>query len=45
MQGIARRALDGKAAAADAVETRRKAAPPAELAWEYAHRHNAPQRG
>jgi aminoglycoside phosphotransferase (APT) family kinase protein len=45
MQGIARRAVDGNAAAADAVETGRKAAPLAELAWEYAQRHDAIRRG
>ena len=36
MQGIARRAIDGTAAAADAVEMGRKARPLADLAWSIA---------
>ena len=41
LQGIAQRAADGTAAAADAVETGRKAAPLAELGWQCALRHQA----
>ena len=41
MQGIARRARDGNAAAADAIETGKKARPLAELGWQYALRHDA----
>jgi len=39
MNGIARRAEAGNAAAADAVETGRKAVPLAELGWQYARRY------
>jgi aminoglycoside phosphotransferase (APT) family kinase protein len=38
LQGIARRALDGTAANADAEEVGRKAVPLAELAWSFAER-------
>lgn len=41
MQGITRRARDGNAASADAVETGSKATPLAELGWSYALRHQA----
>jgi acyl-CoA dehydrogenase len=41
LHGIAQRAADGTAAAADAVETGRKAAPLAELGWQCALRHQA----
>jgi aminoglycoside phosphotransferase (APT) family kinase protein len=41
LHGIAQRAADGTAAAPDAVETGRKAAPLAELGWECALRHQA----
>lgn len=44
LHGIAQRAADGTAAAADAVETGRKAAPLAELGWQCALRHNAATR-
>lgn len=44
LHGIAQRAADGTAAAADAVETGRKAAPLAELAWDCALRHQAATR-
>jgi acyl-CoA dehydrogenase len=44
LHGIAQRAADGSAAAADAVETGRKAAPLAELGWECALRHGATSR-
>lgn len=44
LHGIAQRASDGTAAAADAVETGRKAAPLAELAWDCALRHQAATR-
>ncbi|MBV9812803.1 MAG: phosphotransferase [Acetobacteraceae bacterium] len=36
LQGVAKRALDGNAASADAVENGRKARPIAELGWRYA---------
>ena len=39
LHGIAQRAADGTAAAADAVETGRKAEPLAELGWSCALRH------
>ncbi|WP_454752643.1 phosphotransferase [Cupriavidus necator] len=42
--GIAQRARQGNAAAADAVETGQKARPMAELAWHYAMRHEAARR-
>ena len=41
LDGIARRALDGNAAAADAVETGKKARPLAEIGWKYAQRYQA----
>lgn len=41
LYGIAQRAADGSAAAADAVETGRKAGPLAELGWQAAQRHQA----
>lgn len=41
LHGIAQRAADGNAAAADAVETGRKAGPLAELGWQCAQRHAA----
>lgn len=41
MQGIARRARDGNAASADAVETGSKAQPLAELGWSHALKHRA----
>jgi aminoglycoside phosphotransferase (APT) family kinase protein len=41
LQGIARRARDGSAAAEDAAETGRKARPLAELAWQAAQRYEA----
>jgi len=41
LQGIARRARDGSAAAADAAETGRKALPLARLAWQAAQRYEA----
>lgn len=44
LHGIAQRAADGTAAANDAVETGRKAAPLAELAWDCALRHQAATR-
>jgi acyl-CoA dehydrogenase len=43
MNGIARRAEAGNAAAADAVETGRKAVPLAELGWQYARRYEMRQ--
>ncbi|KDP86686.1 aminoglycoside phosphotransferase [Cupriavidus sp. SK-3] len=45
MNGIARRAEGGNAAAADALETGRKARPLAELGWEYATRYGATRSG
>ncbi|MDW3687732.1 phosphotransferase family protein [Cupriavidus sp. CV2] len=45
MNGIARRAESGNAAAADALETGRKAKPLAELGWEYATRYGAMRPG
>jgi aminoglycoside phosphotransferase (APT) family kinase protein len=39
LQGIARRAQDGTAAAADAIETGSKAKPLAEIGWKYAQRY------
>ena len=44
LQGIARRALEGNAAADDAVETGRKARPLAEIGWKYAQRYEAARR-
>ncbi|KAF3996055.1 phosphotransferase [Glaciimonas immobilis] len=44
LHGIAQRAADGNAAAHDAVETGRKAAPLAELGWESAQRYEASRR-
>ena len=44
LQGIAKRALDGSAAASDAAETGRKAAPLAELGWRCAQRYDASRR-
>lgn len=41
LHGIAQRAADGTAAAADAVETGRRAGPLAELGWESAQRYMA----
>ena len=41
LHGIAQRAADGSAAAADAVETGRKAGPLAELGWQSAQRYMA----
>ena len=41
LHGIAQRAQDGNAAAADAVETGAKALPLAELGWEAAQRYMA----
>jgi len=41
MNGIAQRAQSGNAAAADALETGRKAVPLAELGWQYAQRYQA----
>ena len=43
LDGIARRALDGNAASADAVETGKKARPLAEIGWRYAQRYRAKQ--
>ena len=44
LDGIARRALDGNAAAADAVETGKKARPLAEIGWRYAQRYASSRR-
>lgn len=44
MFGIAERARQGNAAAADAVETGRKAGPTADLGWHYAMRYEAIRR-
>ena len=44
LQGIARRAVDGTAASADAIETGSKARPLAEIGWEYAQRYQASKR-
>ncbi|MWL86877.1 phosphotransferase family protein [Cupriavidus sp. SW-Y-13] len=44
MFGIAERARQGNAAAADAVETGRKAGPMAELGWHFAMRYQAGRR-
>jgi aminoglycoside phosphotransferase (APT) family kinase protein len=41
LQGIAKRAVDGSAAASDAQETGKKARPLAELGWKYAQRYEA----
>ncbi len=41
LHGIAQRAADGNAAAADAVETGAKAGPLAQLGWECALRYDA----
>jgi aminoglycoside phosphotransferase (APT) family kinase protein len=41
LQGIAKRAIDGNAAASDAHETGRKARPLAELGWRLAQRYEA----
>jgi aminoglycoside phosphotransferase (APT) family kinase protein len=40
LQGIMRRALDGTAAAADALETGKKGRALAEIAWQYAQRYS-----
>jgi acyl-CoA dehydrogenase len=44
LQGIAKRAQDGSAASADAVEVGRKARPLADLAWQFAQRYDAASR-
>jgi len=44
LQGIAKRACDGNAAAGDAAETGRKARPLAELGWRIAQRYEASRR-
>lgn len=44
LQGIARRAVDGTAASADAIETGSKARPLAEIGWKYAQRYQAAKR-
>jgi len=44
LQGIARRAQDGTAAANDAIETGSKARPLAEIGWKYAQRYKASRR-
>ena len=44
LQGIARRAVDGTAASADAIETGNKARPLAEIGWRYAQRYEASKR-
>jgi aminoglycoside phosphotransferase (APT) family kinase protein len=44
LQGIAKRAQTGSAAASDAEETGRKARPLADLGWHYAQRHQAALR-
>jgi len=44
LQGIARRAVDGTAASADAIETGSKARPLAEIGWKYAQRYEAAKR-
>jgi aminoglycoside phosphotransferase (APT) family kinase protein len=44
LQGIAKRAIEGSAAASDAEETGRKTAPLAELGWKYALRYQASHR-
>lgn len=44
LQGIARRAVDGTAASADAIETGNKARPLAEIGWKYAQRYEASKR-
>lgn len=44
LQGIARRAVDGTAAANDAIETGSKARPLAEIGWKYAQRYEASKR-
>ena len=44
LQGIARRAQDGTAAAADAIETGSKAKPLAEIGWKYAQRYEASRK-
>jgi len=41
LQGIARRAVDGTAAASDAIEIGQKAKPLAEIGWKYAQRYQA----
>jgi acyl-CoA dehydrogenase len=41
LQGIARRAVDGTAAASDAIEIGQKARPLAEIGWKYAQRYQA----
>jgi acyl-CoA dehydrogenase len=40
LHGIGERAAQGNAAAADAVETARKAGPLAEIGWRCAQRHD-----
>ena len=44
LQGIARRAVDGTAASADAIETGSKARPLAEIGWKYAQRYDASKK-
>ena len=44
LQGIARRAQDGTAAASDAIETGSKAKPLAEIGWQYAQRYEASRK-
>lgn len=44
LQGIARRAVDGTAAASDAIETGSKARPLAEIGWKYAQRYQSSKR-
>jgi len=44
LQGIARRAVDGTAASADAIETGSKARPLAEIGWKYAQRYESSKR-
>ena len=44
LQGIARRAVDGTAASADAIETGSKARPLAEIGWKYAQRYEASRK-
>ena len=44
LQGIARRAVDGTAASADAIETGSKARPLAEIGWKYAQRYDASRK-
>lgn len=44
LQGIARRAADGTAAAEDAIETGSKARPLADIGWKYAQRYERSRR-